>query len=454
MKERSVVRRIRSAAMPSTPSEYFAPREGIQSCVSRKKKSPDLRKPAKVQSWSESRNSAPAKSVVTHRTIEAFSRGTKSTTSVPTTGRKMRSERSPFIRRPSLQEEIEAHEAEDAEGHRQRIVLGTAGLDAVHPAERGLEDVSHAVHGAIHERAVEPRGDVREPEREAAGAVRDEVDDPGVNLPEEPPALLDEAVHEDGLVEFVHTVLIAHEAVEAAEGGRDPLRHGERVSAGRERNGQEDSKKGDNDRRDHQAELGGVGDLVQMRLPSGCQRSDDRLQEPFEEILFPEDEIRDPEPPHDARARREDPERNRHRRGRLVDVLELLRRPAERPVKRHLDEPEHVEGREPRREDREGPEDLVAGAPLLREDRVLREEAREAREARDRERCDEHRDERVWDQLAKPRHLRHVLLASQRVDHGARSEEEAGLEPGVREDVEHASREGERAAAEEHVAEL
>src|ERR1039458_5213237 len=160
MNDRSVVRRIRSAAMPSTPREYFAPREGIQSCVSRKKKSPDLRKPAKVQSWSESRNSAPAKSVVTHRTIEAFSRGTKSTTSVPTTGRKMRSERSPFIRRPSLQEEIEAHEAEDAEGHRQRIVLGPTGLDAVHPAERGLEDVSHAVHGAIHERAVEPRGEI------------------------------------------------------------------------------------------------------------------------------------------------------------------------------------------------------------------------------------------------------------------------------------------------------
>src|SRR5664280_3418300 len=66
MKERSVVRRIRSAAMPSTPREYCAPRDGIQSCVSRKKKSPDLRKPAKVQRGTDSRNSAPAKSVVTH----------------------------------------------------------------------------------------------------------------------------------------------------------------------------------------------------------------------------------------------------------------------------------------------------------------------------------------------------------------------------------------------------
>src|ERR1017187_874271 len=127
MNDRSVVRRIRSAAMPSTPREYFAPREGIQSCVSRKKKSPDLRKPAKVHSGSESRNSAPANSVVTHRTIEAFSRGTKSTTSVPTTGRNMRSDRSPFIRRPSLQQEIEAHETENAEGHRQGIVLGPVG---------------------------------------------------------------------------------------------------------------------------------------------------------------------------------------------------------------------------------------------------------------------------------------------------------------------------------------
>src|SRR5450759_1422065 len=240
MNDRSVVRRIRSAAIPSTPREYFAPRDGIQSCVSRKKKSPDLRKPAKVHSGSESRNSAPAKSVVTHRIVEAFSRGTKSTTIVPTTGRKMRSERSPlYIRRPSLQEKIEAHEAEDAEGHRQRIVLGPAGLGAMHAAERGLKQVSHAVHGAIHERPVEPRGDVRQPDRKAGCSVRDEVDDPGVDLPEEPPALLDEAVHEDGLVELVDAVLIPDKAVEAAEGGRDPLRHGKRVSDGIERNGQE-----------------------------------------------------------------------------------------------------------------------------------------------------------------------------------------------------------------------
>src|SRR5512141_1659870 len=162
MKERSVVRRIRSAAMPSTPSEYFAPREGIQSCVSRKKKSPDLRKPAKVQRGIESRNSAPAKSVVTHLMTEGFSRGTKSTTSVPTTGRKMRSDRSPFIRRPSRQQEIEAHETEDADGHRQRVVLCSPRLGAMHPAERGLERVPHAVHRTVHERPVKPRGDVRQ----------------------------------------------------------------------------------------------------------------------------------------------------------------------------------------------------------------------------------------------------------------------------------------------------
>ena len=58
------------------------------------------------------------------------------------------------------------------------------------------------------------------------------------------------------------------------------------------------------------------------------------------------------------------------------------------------------------------------------------------------------------DEFPEAPHLRHVLLAAQRVDHGARPEEEAGLEPGVREDVEHARREGERSAAEEHVAEL
>ena len=74
--------------------------------------------------------------------------------------------------------------------------------------------------------------------------------------------------------------------------------------------------------------------------------------------------------------------------------------------------------------------------------------------ARDRERRDEHREERVRDELPEAPHLRHVLLARESVDDGAGAEEEAGLEPRVREDVEHARRERENAAAEEHVAEL
>src|SRR5450759_3339200 len=231
MKERRVVRRIKRAAMPSTPREYFAPRDGIQSCVSRKKKSPDLRKPANVQRGIDTRNSAPAKSVVTHRTTEVFSRGTKSTTSVPTTGRKIRSDRSgsPFIRRPSLQEEIETHETENADGHRQRVVLGTAGLGAVHPAKRRLEHVPDAVHRAVHERAVEPRGHVGETEREAGGPVRNEVDDAGVDLPQESTAFLDETVHENGLVELVHAVLVTHEAIDAAQRCRDARGHRERI---------------------------------------------------------------------------------------------------------------------------------------------------------------------------------------------------------------------------------
>src|SRR5664279_2621672 len=271
MKERSVVRRIRSAAMPSTPREYFAPRDGIQSCVSRKKKSPDLRKPAKVQRGTDARNSAPAKNVVTHRTTEAFSRGTKSTTSVPTTGRKIRSDRSPFIRRPSLQEEIETHEAENADGHRQRIVLGTAGLDAVHPAKRGLEQVPDAVHRTVHERAVEPRGHAGETEREAGGPVRNEVDDAGVDLPQESAALLDEAVHEHGLVELVHAVLVAHEAIEAAERRRDARWQRERIRPAVEDPGEEDPEERDADRREHEGPLGRVRHLMELRLPAGRQ---------------------------------------------------------------------------------------------------------------------------------------------------------------------------------------
>src|SRR5512135_3829021 len=96
-------------------STYFEPRDGIQSCVSRKKKSPEVRKPVCVQSGRERRNSAPVKSVATQRMRPVFSRGTRKTARVPTTGRKMSSERSPFMRRPSSsQEEVETDESEHA----------------------------------------------------------------------------------------------------------------------------------------------------------------------------------------------------------------------------------------------------------------------------------------------------------------------------------------------------
>src|SRR5450756_460931 len=333
MKERSVVRRIRSAAMPSTPREYFAPRDGIQSCVSRKKKSPDLRKPAKVQRGTDSRNSAPAKSVVTHRTTEVFSRGTKSTTSVPTTGSKIRSDRSgsPFIRRPSLQEEIETHEAENADGHRQRVVLGTAGLEAVHPAKRRLEHVPDAVHRAVHERAVEPRGHVGETQREAGGPVRNEVDDTGVDLPQESTAFLDETVHEDGLVELVHAILVAHEAIEAAERSGDPRRDREgerpRVQTPAER----DSEHGDEHGRAHEQPLGCVGQLVRLENEGGRQLHENRLKELLDRVLAAENELRNSQKARERGARRENVERHRHRSGRLVDVLELLGRPRNVP---------------------------------------------------------------------------------------------------------------------------
>src|SRR5450759_2169103 len=358
MKERRVVRRIKRAAMPSTPREYFAPRDGIQSCVSRKKKSPDLRKPANVQRGIDTRNSAPAKSVVTHRTTEVFSRGTKSTTSVPTTGRKIRSDRSgsPFIRRPSLQEEIETHEAENADGHRQRVVLGTAGLEAVHPAKRRLEHVPDAVHRAVHERAVEPRGHVGETEREAGGPVRNEVDDTGVNLPQESTAFLDETVHEDGLVELVHAVLVAHEAIEAAERGGDPRRDREgerpRVQTPAER----DSEHGDEHGRPQEHPLRGMRQLVRLENEGGRQLHENRLEELLDRVLAAENELRNSQKARERGARRENVERHRHRSGRLVDVLELLGRPAERAEERHPHEAEHVEGRETRRQDRETPE--------------------------------------------------------------------------------------------------
>ncbi len=90
----------------------------------------------------------------------------------------------------------------------------------------------------------------------------------------------------------------------------------------------------------------------------------------------------------------------------------------------------------------------------LPEDLVLGEEARQAGDAGDGQRADEHGPVRDRDLVLRAAHAAHVLLAAHGVDHGAGAEEEQGLEEGVREEVEDRHPVRAHAQRQEHVAEL
>ena len=193
------------------------------------------------------------------------------------------------------------------------------------------------------------------------------------------------------------------------------------------------------------------------RAPARGRRIGDRNSP----ILSPPFHERDADIAADDRQESEDDERHRHRTRRLVDVRLLVRSAAERAPEGQSDQSQHVEGGQPGREERGAPEHMPQpGSPIEvrlergREDGVLREEPREKRHARDRQSRDEERQVRRADLRTETAHLPDVLLATERVDDRARSEEEARLEEGVRHDVEHPGDERPDAAREEHVAEL
>ena len=128
--------------------------------------------------------------------------------------------------------------------------------------------------------------------------------------------------------------------------------------------------------------------------------------------------------------------------------------PGTTAVEGHEHEPEHVGGRQHRRQDANHPQRRVAGRVRLAEDLVLAEEAREARDAGNRHGADQEGpvgDRQVFLEAA---HLPEVLLAVQRVNHRAAAEEEQRLEEGVRVEMEDAGAERADAHRQEHVAEL
>ena len=85
---------------------------------------------------------------------------------------------------------------------------------------------------------------------------------------------------------------------------------------------------------------------------------------------------------------------------------------------------------------------------------VLAEEARESRDARDRQRGNEHGPERNGNFVAQAAHVRHFLVAAHGVNHAAGREEQQALEECVGHQVKDARGVGPDAQAEKHVAEL
>ena len=150
------------------------------------------------------------------------------------------------------------------------------------------------------------------------------------------------------------------------------------------------------------------------------------------------------------------------RHGQAVGIMPC---PAVLTVESHGDEAGHVEGRaegaqhaqDPSHQIQRGTRVVTVLVPALEhlpEDLVLRKEPREGEDAGDGEGGQAHRYERDGHVLPQAAHVAHVLLVVAGHDHGAGSEEEAGLEEGVGEDVEHARAEGSGPHAHEHEAQL
>ena len=122
-----------------------------------------------------------------------------------------------------------------------------------------------------------------------------------------------------------------------------------------------------------------------------------------------------------------------------------------------IDQTEHVEGGHQRRDIANEPEHAIGaalGSPGLPENFIFGEKSGEGRDARDRQRGDEHRQISGGDAFAKIAHVAHVLFARHRMNHRARAEEEQGFEEGVGEDVEDGGGKCANTKRQEHVAEL
>ncbi len=126
-------------------------------------------------------------------------------------------------------------------------------------------------------------------------------------------------------------------------------------------------------------------------------------------------------------SNRQHHQRNRHRLRRFVNVMLGVMIDSRFAVERHEQQAEHVERRHSRhaRADQPQQDVSVRAGKCLPQDFILREEACQTRRSRNRQRSDGHRPERDRNLVPQRAHLPHVLLVMHRVDHAARSEEQA-----------------------------
>ena len=172
-------------------------------------------------------------------------------------------------------------------------------------------------------------------------------------------------------------------------------------------------------------------------------------------------DVRDLEQPDDQRADGEQRDRPQHREralalGRVLgrDARGILARGAAEDAEHHA---AGIERGQQRSEQPQAPDEVADRAALgecVREYLVLREEAREGRDADQRQRADPHQERGERKEARHAAHAVDVLLVVERVDHDAGAEEQEGLEERVRDEMEHARRVRADADRGEHVADL
>src|SRR5262245_39391733 len=91
---------------------------------------------------------------------------------------------------------------------------------------------------------------------------------------------------------------------------------------------------------------------------------------------------------------------------------------------REIDQAEHIRRGQQRRQNADDPQDLMPVVEGLEEDFVLREEAGQTGDAGDCQRSDQERPEGDRQGILQPAHAADVLFTVQRMDDGARPEEQ------------------------------